>query len=136
MSYLWLKAFHIAAVVTWIGGMLAVALTLTYLSGGRETDGRLATAIRRWDFRVTSPAILIVWALGLTLAELGGWFPQPWLMIKLVVVLALSALHGVLVGNLRRAAAGATPPAYLRYAAPAIVAGVVVVVSLVVVKPF
>lgn len=30
--YLWLKAFHVASVVTWIGGMLVLSLILSDLS--------------------------------------------------------------------------------------------------------
>lgn len=134
--YLWLKALHVAAMAIWIGGELVVALTLSYLSTSQESDGRLAAAIRWWDFRVTSPAMILAWALGLALAELGGWFPQPWLILKLILVTALAGLHGVLVGNLRRAANGVTPPTYLRLAAPAIVISLTIVAALAVVKPF
>ena len=44
--YLWLKALHVAAIATWIGGELVVALTLSYLSTSQESDGELAAAIR------------------------------------------------------------------------------------------
>jgi len=53
-------------------------------------------------------AILLVWALGLTLALQGHWFRSVWLPAKLVIVLALSAWHGVQSGVLRRLAGGAS----------------------------
>jgi uncharacterized membrane protein len=58
-------------------------------------------------------------------------------MIKLAIVGALSALHGLLSGMLRRLGASAEqPPAALRYAAPATILGVAVIAMLVVTKPF
>lgn len=113
MTYLLLKAGHVAAVIVWIGGMFAAALG----------------AAPRWDRLVTTPAMLAAFAFGLALASTGGWFPQPWLIAKLAVVLGLAALHGILSGRLRR---GRPPPAH---AAPLIVACVVVVAVLAVVKP-
>ncbi len=116
MTYLLLKALHIAAMVVWIGGMLAVAL-------GPPGHGW------RWDRLVTTPAMLLALACGIALAMTGGWFPARWLVVKLGFVLLLAALHGVLAGRLRR---GQPPP---RLAAPLIVAGVAVVVGLAAIKP-
>ena len=71
------------------------------------------------------------------MAMQAGWFGSPWLTIKLAIVGALSALHGLLSGTLRRLSASADqPPAALRYAAPATILGVVMIAILVVTKPF
>ncbi len=113
MTYLLLKAGHVAAVLVWIGGMLVAALA----------------PVPRWDRLVTTPAMLLAFAFGLAVAMTGGWFPQAWLIGKLAVVLALAALHGVLSGRQRR---GLAPP---RYAAPLIVLGVTVIVGLAAIKP-
>jgi uncharacterized membrane protein len=93
--------------------------------------------IRRWDRRVTLPAMLLTWALGIAMAMQGGWFSSPWLMIKLIIVSALSALHGVLSGTLRRLERDAAQPAaILLYAAPTTILGIVMIAILVVTKPF
>ncbi len=143
MDYLWLKALHIVAVVTWVGGMLVVAVAITAVSGARaqhEIASRAAFLVRvsRWDRRVTTPAMLLVWILGLALASMGHWFPQTWLVSKLAMVLLLSALHGFLSGNLRRLSLSGQPgaPASLNSAAAAIVVAVLIIVVLVVIKPF
>jgi protoporphyrinogen IX oxidase len=143
MDYLWLKALHITAVVTWVGGMLAAAVAVAAISGARdqhEIAGRTAflAHVRRWDRRVTTPAMLLVWLLGLALALTGNWFPQAWLVAKLALVLLLSALHGLLSGNLRRHSLSQHPgsPASLRHAAAAAVVAVLIIIVLVVVKPF
>ncbi|MFB9870922.1 CopD family protein [Acetobacter farinalis] len=97
--YLWLKAFHVIAAIVWIGGMLATSILI--LSSVREgqqiqkaSSSTLITSVRRWDQRVTSPAMFVTWALGLAIALLGGWFPAAWLIVKLCIVLLLSALYG------------------------------------------
>jgi uncharacterized integral membrane protein (TIGR00701 family) len=141
MDYLWLKALHIVAVITWIGGMLIVAVAaVSSARDQHEIAGRAAflAGVRRWDRRVTTPAMLVVWMLGLALASMGHWFPQAWLVAKFAMVLLLSAVHGVLSGNLRRLSLSPQPrsPAFLRYAASMIVVAVFVIVVLVVTKPF
>jgi uncharacterized integral membrane protein (TIGR00701 family) len=142
MDYLWLKALHIIAVVTWVGGLLVVAVAIGAVSGARGENDMASRAaflarVRQWDRRVTTPAMLAVWILGLALALTGHWFPQAWLVVKSALVLLLSALHGVLSGNLRRLAISpeTQSPASLRYAAEAVLGAVVVIVVLVVIKP-
>jgi putative membrane protein len=138
MDYLWLKALHVAAVLVWVGGLSAAAFAAAS-KGSADEPGRMALleGVRRWDQRVTSPALLIVWGAGLTLAMQGAWFPAPWLIIKLAIVLLLSALHGILSGTLRRLAHpdAASPPSWLHHAPVLIVGGVIAIVLLVVVKP-
>jgi uncharacterized membrane protein len=142
MLYLWLKAFHIAAAATWIGGLIIAALAVTAAfrptEASSEGDRRWLNTVRGWDRRVTSPAMMIVWGLGLTLGLQGGWFASSWLWAKLVVVVGLSALHGQLSGTLRRAAREAGQPsvAARANAAPAVVAAVAVIAVLAVTKPF
>ena len=123
MTYLWLKALHVAAALTFVGGTLADALAL---AGGQSVS-------RRWSRTVTTPAMLLVWALGLTLALRGGWFSSRWLQVKLAFVVVLSGLHGVQSGLLRRMAGGRQPPESWHLAAPAIVAMAVAIALLVVV---
>jgi protoporphyrinogen IX oxidase len=141
-GYLWLKALHVGAAVTWIGGMLAASLALTtQLDAPRrpKTAGVAALdVVRRWDRRVTTPAMLLVWAAGITMAMLGHWFAAPWLMVKLAIVLVLSAVHGLLSGTLRALErhGDRSPSPSLRYVAPVTIAGVFVIAVLAIAKPF
>lgn len=65
--YLWLKALHVAAAFVFVGGLLGTDALLAAL---REpgtlsgAPGRLAPALRGWNRRVTTPAMLIVVTLG------------------------------------------------------------------------
>ena len=126
MTYLWLKALHVAAAFTFVGGTLADALAL---AAGHS-------ASRRWSRTVTTPAMLLVWAFGLTMALRAGWFSSRWLPVKLAFVVALSGMHGVQSGLLRRVAGGRSLPTAWHLAAPTIVASAAVIAVLVVVKRF
>ena len=142
MIFLWIKALHIAAVVTWVAGLLMLSLLLSVLATAPAPslpqERRLMTALRRWDRMVTSPAMVLAWVLGISLAVHGGWFTSPWLAAKLVLVMAMSALHGVLAGTLRRmSSASCQRPAFsLRFACGFTLAGSAAIACLVVLKPF
>ncbi len=91
MTYLWLKALHVSAAVAFVGGMLAEAVCLAVLTSAGTAScvqARMAGVVRRWDRGMTTPAMLLVWALGLALAVDGGWFPSRWLRVKLVFAVA------------------------------------------------
>lgn len=138
MAYLLLKALHLAAAVTWIGGMLGVAIVLARVrpQHGQATVPSL-DRLRAWDRRVTTPAMLLAWMLGMVLASVGHWFPQGWLMAKLACVLLLSGLHGKLAGRLRGRSptpAGPPGPGGVGIAAGIVIATALIIV-LVVVKP-
>ncbi|KVW11656.1 hypothetical protein WK91_26520 [Burkholderia cepacia] len=116
MIYLMMKTVHVAAVVTFVGGLLMLSV------GVRIANLAVHRAVRRWDRMVTAPALAIVW-----------------MSVKLAVVVALSALHGMLAGTLRRMERDdlvVVPTPWLGQAAGAVVAATAIVVGLVVIKPF
>ncbi len=96
MSYQLIKALHVTSVMAFIGGllMMSIAIGIPNLTVQR--------AVRRWDRRVTLPALALLWASGATIAMHGGWFGDVWLTCKLLFVAGLSALHGMLSGTMRR----------------------------------
>jgi len=138
--YPWFKALHVAAALIFVGGVLATAkMRAAFRDPGPVSSDtrRAAEAARRWSRYATTPAMLAVWALGLGLATEAGWFMTGWLRLKLVFVVALSGLHGLQSGALRRLAAGTGGPAPLsENAAPIVVALALVIATLAVVKPF
>ena len=105
--YPWLKALHVAAALAFVGGVLAGSVFLRALPEGDPSIAPMARQVRHWDRTGTTPAMLLVWGLGLTLATSGQWFAAGWLQAKLVLVMGLSGLHGVQSGRLRRLACGA-----------------------------
>ena len=107
--YPWLKALHVAAAITFAGGVLAAAVMLRPSPGDRKSPLQSGTvgSLRTWQRNVTTPAMAIVWALGIVLALHGGSFASLWLQGKLALVVVLSALHGIQSGALRRLESGA-----------------------------
>ena len=130
MMYLLIKATHVSAALVFIGGLLL----LTFAAN--TTSLVLIRAVRRWDLHVTMPALASVWVSGLAVAILGHWFGHTWLTIKLVLVVFLSALHGILSGRLRRAKTSSVnaAPLLVRFAGPVIVLTVCVIAFLAVTK--
>jgi putative membrane protein len=141
--YLWIKAFHIIAVISWMAGMLYLPRLFFYhcdAPAGTPESERFKTMERRLLRIIVNPAMVAVWVLGITLAltpQSGGPM-QTWLMVKVVLVLALSGVHG-LFSHLRRAFAQDRNRHGKRFYAawnevPAVL--MIAIVILVVVKPF
>ena len=125
-----LKAAHVAATILWIGGMLATALALRIL--GDRADP-LRDGFARYARRVTAPAEGLVFALGLVMATLLGWWDAGWLYAKLALAVGLAGLNGVMAASLRK---GRARPG-LTSAAPWIIGGAVLLIAaLVILKPF
>lgn len=141
MMVLLIKALHIAAVMTWVGGMLLQAFLLRTVARQSlpfmpEERSMIGAAVR-WDRKLIAPAMLLAWACGLALASRGGWWGAAWLIPKIILVIGLSALHGYQSGSLRRMV-GETPrrpSMHLRHAIVALACCVAGIVLLVVVKP-
>jgi hypothetical protein len=96
---------------------------------GRADPGFVAGS-NRW---LALPAMLLVWAFGLTLAVSAGWLSSPWLQVKLAFVALLSALHAIQSGQLRRLVRMKGPKPWT--SVPLILVLLFVVVALAVVKP-
>ncbi|HEX8614522.1 MAG TPA: CopD family protein [Telluria sp.] len=141
MMYLLLKALHIVAVITWIGGVLMQAFLLRTVARQPlpllPDERSVIGAAVRWDRRLIVPSMLLAWACGLALAIHGHWWMAPWLSLKLALVVALSAVHGIQAGSLRRMVDSPVrrPAAWLRYGAAVVLCGVTAIVFLVVLKP-
>ena len=97
MVYQFYKAAHLVSLFVWISGMVAVALSLRFHAV------ECMKQLKAFDRYATSPAMVSAWVFGILLVIEGGWFPQPWLVAKVFVVLVLSGVHGALTGTLRRA---------------------------------
>lgn len=133
-AYPWLKALHVAAALAFTAGVLTVSVFLSAARVGDAGAGSIARGIRRWDQAVTTPAMLLVWALGLTLALTGHWLDDGWLQAKLVFVLVLSGVHGAQSGRLRRLAGSGAAGA--SRSAPLVIGCAVAIALLAVAKPF
>jgi putative membrane protein len=143
-AYLWVKAFHIIFVIFWMAGLF---LLPRYLVHHQEALGTPQAA--EWTQReallrrmILSPSIAIVWVLGLSLAVnlglLDGGAGLGWLHAKLLLVILLSGYHGWAIGYSKKLAKGQgnIPLRALRMIGEVPALAVVLIVILVVVKPF
>ncbi|CAB4926002.1 MAG: protoporphyrinogen oxidase HemJ [Actinobacteria bacterium] len=98
MAYLWLKAFHIIAVVAWMAGLFYLPRLMVYhrrTAVGGETSEIFKTMERRLLKAIMYPAMGLSWLLGLALIWVTDALTNPglWLVVKLVGVVAMTAFH-------------------------------------------
>ena len=141
LTYLWLKAGHIIFVIFWIAGLFMLPRFYVYHQEtvpGSDEEAKWAERERKLRNIIISPAMILVWVLGLALAYVTEAWQQGWFITKFVLVLALSAYHGWMVGYGRKLAAGTRPVSgramRLMNEIPGI--AVVLIVVLVIVRPF
>jgi protoporphyrinogen IX oxidase len=96
--YLWLKALHIVAVMSWMAGLLYLPRLMIYhcaAAKGSEKSETFKVMERRLLKAIMTPAMLVSWVLGLVLVfGYVGMAGNIWLHVKLVLVLAMTAAHG------------------------------------------
>jgi protoporphyrinogen IX oxidase len=141
MIELWIKALHIIAVISWMGGMFYLPRLFVYhvdAAPGSAQSETFKTMERRLLRIIVNPAMAIVWLSGLWMAYAGDFFHAPWLHAKLALVLAMSALHGYFARLVKTFAAdrNVRPARFYRILneLPPLLMAIIVV--LVVVKPF
>jgi protoporphyrinogen IX oxidase len=97
--YLWLKALHVVAIIAWMAGMLYLPRLFVYhceaVPGSVQSE-TFKVMERRLLRAIINPAMIASWVLGLWLAWSGDFLSAPWLHGKLVLVLVMSAVHGML----------------------------------------
>ena len=95
--YEWIKALHIIAVIAWMAGMLYLPRLFVYhckAEVGSSQSETFKVMERRLLKAIMNPAMAVVWLAGLYLAWAGDWFSAGWLYGKLLLVLAMSGVHG------------------------------------------
>lgn len=139
--YEWMKAVHVMAVIAWMAALLYLPRLMVYhvdAPAGSQQSETFKIMERRLLRGIMTPSMIVAWALGLYLAWAGFGFKGGWLHAKIALVLAMSGLHGYLVGRVRAFAEDRNTKSGRFYRvlneAPAVLmAGIVI---LVVVKPF
>ncbi|CDZ29308.1 CopD family protein [Neorhizobium galegae] len=136
MLYFIIKALHILSDFLLIGGMLINAFVIGMVPPTIRTG--VISALRKYDRTVTTAALGGAWLFGLWLAFGYGFYTSGWFGFKFLIVLMLSALHGMQGAWMRRMEADPhlDPPAFVRAGLPIVLGSVVVIVALAVIKPF
>lgn len=108
--YVLTVTLHLVAMVAWVGTMVAIPAALSRGPASPDLVERLRAPFRL----IGAPALLLTWAFGIANAVQADAFDDTWLQVKLAFVLALSGVHGVMSGQLRRAAQSGEAPPLLR----------------------
>jgi putative membrane protein len=138
--YPWIKAVHVIAVISWMAGMLYLPRLFVYHCGaapGSVQSETFKVMERRLLVAIINPAMVTSWVLGLWLTWDGGWYRFGWFQGKFALVIALSAMHGMLSCWVRDFAADRNRHSHKFYRfineVPTLL--MIVIVILVVVKP-
>jgi putative membrane protein len=139
--YEWIKALHVVAIIAWMAGMLYLPRLFVYHSVA-EIGSKQSETFKLMEHRllkaIINPAMAVTWLAGLYLAWAGHWFSAGWLHGKLLLVLALSGMHGFLAHCVQDFAAdrNARSQKFYRLINEVPTVLMIGIVILVVVKPF
>ncbi|MGG7517921.1 protoporphyrinogen oxidase HemJ [Allorhizobium undicola] len=140
-SYLWLKALHVIAIISWMAGLLYLPRLFIYhfdAPKGSEQAQTFSVMERRLINVIMRPAMALSWILGLYLAWSVYGFHGGWLHAKLAAVVCLTGANEYLGIASRSFARGAYPrsPSFWRAFNEIPTVLMIVIVILVIVKPF
>jgi putative membrane protein len=140
-AYAWVKAAHVTFVIFWMAGLFLLPRLYVYHQEtpvGSPEDRAWIEREARVRSIILTPAMLLVWILGLMLAFNLDAFGQGWFSAKLALVVALTGYQGWLGVYGRKLANGERPlsgrAVRMINEIPGIAAALIVV--LVIVRPF
>lgn len=141
LAYPWVKAAHVTFVIFWMAGLFLLPRFYVYhqeTTVGSPEDRAWIEREARVRKIILTPAMAIVWILGLMLAFHVGAWSEAWFHAKLLLVVALSAYQGWLGVYGKRLSHGERPlsgkAVRMLNEIPGIAAALIVV--LVIVRPF
>jgi putative membrane protein len=95
MDYSVYLNLHVTAVIVWVVSMLSISVLISASAGYGPSKSNVGFRRIEWANRfVTTPFMVLAWALGITLAIKGAWFGANWLSAKLIFVFVLSGPMG------------------------------------------
>jgi putative membrane protein len=141
LAYPWVKAAHVTFVIFWMAGLFLLPRLYVYhqeTTPGSPEDRAWIERETRVRSIILTPAMIVVWILGLMLAfHIDAW-SQGWFHAKLALVIALSGYQGWLAAYGKKLASGQRPlsgkAVRMINEIPGIAAAIIVV--LVIVRPF
>ena len=102
MAYLWIKALHVIFVIALMGGLLIYPrYKIHQLSSqpGEPLFDTMKDASNKLRKIILNPSLVLVWVFGITMLVMNqGLLSQPWMHVKLLLVLILSGMHGYYIG--------------------------------------
>lgn len=112
LTYPWIKAFHIMAVIAWMAGLFYLPRLFVYHAEQVGQDGPTHVLFQTMEMKllrvIMNPAMITTWLLGLALAMTPGivdW-GSVWPWTKLVGILGMTWFHMWLARRRKVFAAG------------------------------
>ena len=104
--YLFFKALHLIAIVSWMAGLLYLPRIFVYHAETKNDDVKNTFKImeRRLFVYIMNPAMILSWLFGLILIHSIGIqsFSEFWLIAKIVLVILLTFYHFFLFNCLNK----------------------------------
>lgn len=95
----WIKVLHIVAVISWMAGLLYLPRLFVYHCDA-ERGSKLAETFKVMEHRllryIMNPAMVVVWITGPLLAWMLHVYMDVWLILKFLLVCALTVFHHAL----------------------------------------
>lgn len=140
--YLWIKAFHIISVIAWMAGLLYLPRLFVY-HASTEPKSEISSTFLTMEYRLSRfimrPTMMLSFFFGglLLLMPSLDWH-SGWLHIKLLLVLILAGLHGYMIVLHKefRAEKRDRTPRFFRIINEIPTVIMIIIVIMVVVKPF
>ncbi len=138
--YLWIKALHVIAIISWMAGLLYLPRLFVYHAetGSGPQSETFKIMERRLYRYIMTPAMIVAWLTGLFMAVAAGAFAQGWFHVKAAFVLLLTGAHFYDRVLLLRFASDANPhsPRFFRVLNEVPTLLMIGIVVMVIVKPF
>jgi len=140
-AYLWVKAIHVIAVISWMAGMLYLPRLFVYHCAAEKGSAQSETfkvMERRLLKAIINPAMGVTWLAGLWLAWKTAAYMDGWFHVKFLAVLVMSGVHGYFSKAVRLFAEDANQKTQrfwrLMNEVPTLL--MVIIVIMVIIKPF
>lgn len=141
--YLWTKALHLIAVIAWMAALLYLPRLFVYhceVPPGSAESERFKVMERRLLKYIANPASIAVWTFGILLVLTPGavdW-SAGWWHVKMLGILAVTGVHHVLMARRKDFLhdRNRRPQKYYRILNEVPTLAMIVIVVMVIVKPF
>ena len=104
--YLFFKALHLIAIISWMAGLLYLPRIFVYHAETKSDDVKTTFKVmeRRLFVYIMNPAMILSWLFGLVLIHSIGIqsFSEFWLIAKIVLVILLTFYHFFLFNCLNK----------------------------------
>jgi len=141
--YVWFKALHVIAVISWMAGMLYLPRLFVYHVAAEKGSAQSETfkiMERRLLKFIMTPAMIVAWLVALLMLSANSEYLMQagWFHAKFLLVFILSGIHGVFSKWVKVFAADANTKSAKFYKIwnEVPTALMVVIIILVIVKPF